>query len=78
MDAVHAVRIRPRAGALGDSSGAFTDMTAARRYTESPDESQRVQAELSPFRRGPICRDPLPCGATAAGRVPASGCGCGP
>jgi tetratricopeptide (TPR) repeat protein len=63
---------------LGDSSGAFKDMTAARRYTESPVEWQRVQAELSHFRRGPICRDPLPCGALPAGSIPASGCGCGP
>lgn len=63
---------------LGDPTGAFRDMTAARRYTESPAEWERVQAELSRFRRGPWCHVPMPCGAIPTGKIPAGGCGYGP
>lgn len=63
---------------LDDPSGAFRDMTTARRYTETPAEWERVQAELSRFRRGPWCHVPMPCGAIPTGKIPAGGCGCGP
>lgn len=63
---------------LGDPAGAFRDMTAARRYTESPAEWERVQAELSRFRRGPWCQVPMPCGTIPMGSIQAGGCGCGP
>jgi tetratricopeptide (TPR) repeat protein len=63
---------------LGDQAGAFKDMTTARRYTETTAEWTRVQTELSRFRRGPWCGDPMPCGAIPAGKIPTSGCGCGP
>lgn len=63
---------------LGDTSGAHKDMTAARRYTETPADWTRVQGELQRFRRGPWCGDPMPCGIVPSGTIPTSGCGCGP
>ncbi|HYC63996.1 MAG TPA: tetratricopeptide repeat protein [Reyranellaceae bacterium] len=63
---------------LGDTSGSFRDMTAARRYTESPADWERVQVELSRFRRGPWCHVPMPCGTIPAGSIKSDGCGCGP
>ena len=63
---------------LGDQSGAFRDMTAARRYTETPADWSRVQTEMSRFRRGPWCGERLPCAVVPSGNIPNAGCGCGP